>query len=72
MLDGPGRRNRFGARKAFEQERDAEEMIAMPVGDVDCCEFLVGDHGLDPGDEVFGLCGGDGSVDEDGGMLAMD
>ena len=58
MRQGAAGRDGGGVGKAFEQGGEAEEVVAVAVGDVDCRELFVGDEGGDPVREGGGLGAG--------------
>ena len=46
-------------------------MIAMAVGDEYCREYFVWDDGFDPHGKIVGLVFGEGWINEDGFLVAM-
>ena len=63
VRDGPRRGDGAGAGEAALEDREAQEVVAVAVRDVDVREPLAGQQGVDPVGEVVGLRRGDGRVD---------
>jgi len=72
MIDGVRSSNGSQTGEALLQNRNSEEMVPVAVGDVYMGEFLAGDSVLDPVCELVGGICGDGRVDYDCGVRAVD
>ena len=55
-----------GVREALEEGREAEEMVSVPVGDVDVGQALVGEEVFDPVGQGVCLRFGEEGVDKHG------
>src|ERR1700737_3638620 len=69
-LHALGGRDRPSSRETLQQRREAEKMIAMSVGDVNCGEVLTARD--DPAQQSLRLLDREKSVHEDGISLAAD